>query len=104
LDPYSTFFYLDWVTADIPSKRFAQRLAVANIEPALMQRALDFMAFQKAIAKAGVPMRTDVIGGENFALDVIQGQILALRVHTNDVVLGYFVGRRYIKPIAHVLP
>ena len=43
--------------------RLAQRLAVAHIELALMQRTLDLVAVKEAVAQPGPAVRADVVGG-----------------------------------------
>src|SRR5690606_5379238 len=102
-DPYSTFFYLHWIYSNILSQGFAQGFSGPHVEPALMQRALDFMIFQKTVTKARMPVRTDVVGRVDLAFHVVKRQLPAFRIYPDNVVLGHVVARQHINPVCHWL-
>src|SRR5690606_28410206 len=102
-DPYSTFFYLHWIYSNILSQRFTQRFSGTHVEPPLVQRALDLVVFQKAVAQARVPVRTDVVGGVNLAFHAVKRQLPARRVHPDHVVFRHVVACQHINPVCHPL-
>ena len=57
--------------------RRAGRGAGADVEAALVQRALDLVAFEKAVAQARVAVGADVVGGEDGAVDEVERDLAA---------------------------
>jgi hypothetical protein len=64
-----------------------------------MQRTLDLGAFKKAVAKPGLSVRADVVSRVHLAPDGMQGDIPALDVNTDYVVLWQFFHTNDIHPI-----
>src|SRR5436190_15292931 len=81
-----TAFDPDGVAANGFGHWSAAGLAGANVEPALVQRAFDLVAFEKAFAQPRVAMRADVVGGEDLAARVVERDVAAGDDHADHVV------------------
>ena len=74
--------------------RRAGRGAGADVEAALVQRALDLVAFEQAVAQARVAVRAEVVGREDGAVDEVDRDLLAGDDDSDRVAGGEVVERR----------
>jgi hypothetical protein len=92
-DPYedAVTFYPDRVGGQGIDRRFTQRVAIANIELPLMQRALDNVPVQEAVAEPGAAVRTDVSGGKQLTANAVHSHFNVGGLYSNDVIDGKVV-------------
>src|ERR1700727_1205866 len=93
-------FDLDRKGLDIFRDRLQDRLSSHHVKPALMKRALDFIAFEKSLAKPGMAVGADVRGSIDIAIDTIEGDVTFAHRDRDDIAFGYIVPRRYGNPFS----
>src|SRR5579859_4839224 len=67
----------DRVGLDVAGHRKAQRLAGSDVEAPGMERALDRAIVEEPVRQQGEGVRTDIPGGVEFALDLIDRNLRA---------------------------
>jgi hypothetical protein len=63
-----------------------------------MQRALDFVPFEEAIAQPCIPMRAQVVRGKKVTVDTVDGHIYAIDNYSNNVIDRHVLGSNRVLP------
>ena len=92
---------LDPVGGEPPGDRGALRLAGADVELPLMQRAFDAAILDIALRQEGELMGTDIVGGVNLAIEQIECHRRTGDIDTDDTTFFQIAKRRCAQP-AHI--
>src|SRR2546427_2964632 len=98
-EKHATAFDPDGVTSDGFGHGSAGGLPGANVEPALVQRAFDLVAFEKAFAQSRMAMRADVVGGEDLAARVVQRDVATGDENADHLVCLHVIHGRGVDPL-----
>ena len=87
-------------------QQVAERLAIAYVEPAGVQRALEFVPGEAALGQPRIGVGAPVVQGKNFAADSAHDDLLVAEHRLQDAAVGKLLERAdgfpsFLREIAH---
>ncbi len=104
IDQYVAAFDLDRIDLEVLGRRAAQRLAGADFELRLMQRAFDRVALDEPVGEQSVGVGADAVGRVDLIADAEQRDIGPVDLDSHHAAVAQRIERRHLLPRHGIAP